>query len=1164
MSDSQLTIQINAETAGAVSGITDLEARMSSLEQVYLRNSAATAGLTTATTQHTAAQAANTIETRVATEASTGLGGAMDALAAHYRIVAAGANVLGFETAGAAAKVAGFTEVIQGLEAACLPLLIALVALQAAFSSFNFLKDAVSDAENLQKSMAELGETIDGLGGNWAASEAGVKAWADTTSEASGITKDQLIPALQKLVMAGMDVHDAQKVGYMDALLSVETGKDLTTTTNALTQAFEGHYLRLVRMDGALAPIIQHYAILKTSTGEWQAIVTSLNGVVDKSIEKNDTLALAQAKLGVKMEEVKEVVGEKLLPILTDLSYWFIGAIPHLEEFAIAFGEAFQSIALRAQGVYEPLAAIGTAMYDLQNAPWKIPGDIGDSVKAFQEGAVKIAAADALIDKAKGDFGKASGGNWEAEGRKSGADAAARGRDNYLNGLLDNGNPNLSTAPPKGGSGQGKTVGFADEIQPSTPYDAIAASQKDLNAQITAMDDREKELKTNIGNATTELQKQSLTTVYDAQVTADLAAKKDLLAHAMGNEVALNQQLGVQLTAATAAAKSATSAYNTFGDSAANDGSIKAQNHLALLKQTMDDANASVTAINGKIKENSANFNENSKAIEANTIAIIANTSETAKLALAKSIALQKVTDAWTAFYAKSEADMVRDLELDRMTNAQKFVYYKQLVDSTAVTDEASLQLRKSYLISELDASKAADKEMADAYKKYIDDATKQTSTFIDDIVVKHTTLKDELKTIYDDILKQYIDMISKMIVQSKGFQSVFPFTGTGSGSSGLLSGISSLGGSSANQSSYTDGALNVHVQNVGPSALTGLTGNSAGVSPSSVTAILNSFGVVGATSDGVGGSAIAGSGMDVFGNNISTHPSTLTTALQGAGLGGALAQLISGNSTFGAIGGSLGSLAGGSISSLLGLTGGAAAGPVGSILGSLAGGLIGSMFGPHETAAQQPDLNDPTWGQSVTNWLGGPTTEGSTTYQPGAQYATGNGGTSQMSDVANWVKQTSSNLSGLTPDQLSIYNQMLALMGGNPNSGTAGLGVSEFQGQANFSSGASMTVPAFENLVSQFTNIVGAGSTSIPTFSVGRPYPNASQSTLTNSGAISSAGVSTTPTVNVTVQGNVVGSNGIAELAQTISQELYKAQNGLSPQSSSNGMYARAAGGGY
>jgi TP901 family phage tail tape measure protein len=123
--------------------------------------------------------------------------------------------------------------------------------------------------------------------------------------------------------------------------------------------------------------------------------------------------------------------------------------------------------------------------------------------------------------------------------------------------------------------------------------------------------------------------------------------------------------------------------------------------------------------------------------------------------------------------------------------------------------------------------------------------------------------------------------------------------------------------------------------------------------------------------------------------------------------------------------------------------------------------GFIG--IGPHETAAQQPDINDPFYKQLLANWAGTQQTAGGQVMQPGAGYSSYLGAQNEAQQMYNFASNPASQI-GMNPAQKASIQQLLGLAGGK---GAAGLAIaSEHQGELTLASGQKIAVSDFDTLI--------------------------------------------------------------------------------------------------
>lgn len=134
------------------------------------------------------------------------------------------------------------------------------------------------------------------------------------------------------------------------------------------------------------------------------------------------------------------------------------------------------------------------------------------------------------------------------------------------------------------------------------------------------------------------------------------------------------------------------------------------------------------------------------------------------------------------------------------------------------------------------------------------------------------------------------------------------------------------------------------------------------------------------------------------------------------------------------------------------------------------AAAIIGAIgIGPHETPAQQPDLNDPFYQQMLPNWAGTEQTLGNQVIQPTAQFSTYAGAPNEATQMYNYVNNPAV-LTGMNPAQIASIQAMKNLSINSKTGqdmGAAGLAItSEGQGVVTFASGQTMKVQDFDTLV--------------------------------------------------------------------------------------------------
>jgi hypothetical protein len=152
----------------------------------------------------------------------------------------------------------------------------------------------------------------------------GVEDFIDKTQRATGIADDKLRPALGRLSAATGDVSKAQDLLNVALDLSASTGKDVETISNALARAQEGAY-------GPLEKLGLGYEKGEVKARGFEAVQKDLEERFSgAALAKAGTYEGVMARLGITFDELKETVGYKILPLMTDLG-----------DAALRIGDAF-------------------------------------------------------------------------------------------------------------------------------------------------------------------------------------------------------------------------------------------------------------------------------------------------------------------------------------------------------------------------------------------------------------------------------------------------------------------------------------------------------------------------------------------------------------------------------------------------------------------------------------------------------------------------------------------------------------------------------------------------------------------------------------------------------------------------------------------------------
>jgi hypothetical protein len=197
---------------------------------------------------------------------------------------------------------------------------------------------AVKAAADENKAFTILGNTLKNLGLGFASVDS--KAFIENLSLSTGIAIDQLIPAYQNLLTATGDVALSQKSLQTAMDVSVGTGKDLVTVTQAMAKGYLGNTTGLMRLGAGLDK-----ALVKT--GRMDLIMKQLsNTFKGGATAAANTAAGAMARLGEATHLATVSIGEGLIYAFDSLSSGSSvqGATSSIVDFGNAIGNAIKGV----------------------------------------------------------------------------------------------------------------------------------------------------------------------------------------------------------------------------------------------------------------------------------------------------------------------------------------------------------------------------------------------------------------------------------------------------------------------------------------------------------------------------------------------------------------------------------------------------------------------------------------------------------------------------------------------------------------------------------------------------------------------------------------------------------------------------------------------------
>ena len=219
---------------------------------------------------------------------------------------------------------------------------IGAAAYQAGQALMGFAKMAAED-EKGQKQLALS------IRASTKATDAQIKTvedWIDTTQRAVGVADDELRPAYARIIRSTKDLESAQRLLRLALDVSAATGKPLQAVTEALSKAYDGS-------NTALARLGLGYDKAKLKGMEFSDVQKDLEGRFGgAALDNANTFQGVMARFSITMDELKESLGQAVLPYLKRLA-----------EYGIQIADAFGKRGVA--GAFEELKFIlNTLLYD--------------------------------------------------------------------------------------------------------------------------------------------------------------------------------------------------------------------------------------------------------------------------------------------------------------------------------------------------------------------------------------------------------------------------------------------------------------------------------------------------------------------------------------------------------------------------------------------------------------------------------------------------------------------------------------------------------------------------------------------------------------------------------------------------------------------------------
>lgn len=194
----------------------------------------------------------------------------------------------------------------------------AVAGAAAAAYAGKLLVDGVKAAIEDEKANAKLAATLKNVTGATDTQIDSVLAYTRATELATGVTEDELRPSLNRLAIATGDVKKATDLQKIALDVAAGSGKSLETVSQALAKAYEGNTASLGRLGVGLSTA-------ELSAMSFEDITKSLSDTFEGQADvAANTLQGRMDRLRLAFEDVRDTVGEKLLPIIEKIVNFFL------------------------------------------------------------------------------------------------------------------------------------------------------------------------------------------------------------------------------------------------------------------------------------------------------------------------------------------------------------------------------------------------------------------------------------------------------------------------------------------------------------------------------------------------------------------------------------------------------------------------------------------------------------------------------------------------------------------------------------------------------------------------------------------------------------------------------------------------------------------------
>ena len=196
------------------------------------------------------------------------------------------------------------------------------------------LGSALKAAAEDQAEQKKLAQTLMNVANATKEDIAATEVWIDTKQRATGVADSELRPALDVLLRGTKDLEWSTTLLNIAMDVSAGTGKDLETVSTALSQAYAGNMRGLQALSPEMKDLIKDGMTAQEAFDHLSATFK------DQASVQAETMEGKMKRLNIAMDEAKETLGAKLMPVALAFTDWLIkDAVPWLETTAGKVGD---------------------------------------------------------------------------------------------------------------------------------------------------------------------------------------------------------------------------------------------------------------------------------------------------------------------------------------------------------------------------------------------------------------------------------------------------------------------------------------------------------------------------------------------------------------------------------------------------------------------------------------------------------------------------------------------------------------------------------------------------------------------------------------------------------------------------------------------------------